>query len=73
MRFGTTTAVQRSIAAACAVSRNGRNCCSMLGTPTKTPTAEEAVSEFGWLIDIARAEPAAIAKHGRAAVIMAAK
>lgn len=39
----------------------------------KTPMAEEAESGFGWLIDRAGAEPAAIAKHGRAAVVMAVK
>jgi hypothetical protein len=36
----------------------------------KTLTAKDAKCGFGWLIDLACAEPVAVAKHGRLVVAM---
>ena len=38
----------------------------------KTLTAKEAKYSFGRLIDLARAEPVAVAKHGRPVVVVMA-
>jgi prevent-host-death family protein len=38
----------------------------------KTLTAKEAKDGFGRLIDLARAEPVVVAKHGRAVVVVMA-
>lgn len=38
----------------------------------KTLTAKEAKYSFGRLIDVARAEPVAVAKHGRPVVVVMA-
>jgi len=38
----------------------------------KTLTAKEAKDGFGRLIDLARAEPVIVAKHGRAVVVVLA-
>ena len=38
----------------------------------KTLTAKEAKDGFGRLIDLARAEPVTVAKHGRAVVVVMA-
>jgi prevent-host-death family protein len=38
----------------------------------KTLTAKDAKYGFGRLIDLARAEPVAVAKHGRPVVVMMA-
>ena len=37
----------------------------------KTLSAKDATYGFGRLIDLARAEPVAVAKHGRPVVVMA--
>ena len=36
----------------------------------KTLTAKEAKNRFGWLIDLARAEPVAVTKHGLPVVVV---
>lgn len=42
------------------------------GIPMKTLTAKDAKYGFGRLIDLARAEPVAVAKHGRPVVVVMA-
>ncbi len=43
-----------------------------MGSRMKTLTAKDAKYGFGRLIDLARAEPVMIAKHGRAVVVVMA-
>ena len=38
----------------------------------KSLSAKDAKYGFGWLIDLARGEPVAVAKHGRPAVVVMA-
>jgi prevent-host-death family protein len=45
---------------------------SNTGNRMKTLTAKDAKYGFGRLIDLARAEPVAVAKHGRPVVVMMA-
>ena len=41
-----------------------------MGIRMKTLTAKEAKYSFGHLIDLARAQPLAVAKHGRPVVVV---
>jgi prevent-host-death family protein len=45
---------------------------TIAGTGMKTLTAKDAKYGFGRLIDLARAEPVAVAKHGRPVVVVMA-
>lgn len=42
------------------------------GTPMQRMSARDAKNNFGRLIDVARAEPVAVEKHGRAVVVVIA-
>jgi prevent-host-death family protein len=42
------------------------------GNKMKTLTANDAKFGFGWLIDLARAELVAVAKHGRPVIVVMA-
>jgi prevent-host-death family protein len=44
----------------------------MAGSQMKTLSAKDAKYGFGRLIDLARAEPVAVAKHGRPVVVVMA-
>ena len=41
-----------------------------MGRPMQTLSAKDAKYGFGRLIDLARAEPVAVAKHGRPVVVV---
>ena len=43
-----------------------------MGSAMKTLTAKDAKYSFGRLIDLARAEPVTVAKHGRPVVVVMA-
>jgi prevent-host-death family protein len=45
----------------------------MVGSRMQTLSAKDAKYGFGRLIDLARAEPVAVAKHGRPVVVVMAK
>lgn len=44
----------------------------MTGSPMQTLSAKDAKYGFGRLIDLARADPVAVAKHGRPVVVVMA-
>ena len=48
----------------------GQNSYICMGDRMKTLTAKDAKYSFGRLIDLARAEPVVIAKHGRPVVVV---
>ena len=43
---------------------------ALVASRMKTLSAKDTKFGFGWLIDLARAEPVAVAKHGRPVVVV---
>ena len=57
----------------CLFGHNGQNCIWQHGeSDEETLTAKDAKYGFGRLIDLARAEPVTVAKHGRPVVVVMA-
>jgi prevent-host-death family protein len=57
----------------CMIGHNGQNYSPVgAGAQMKTLTAKEAKYGFGRLIDLARAEPVTVAKHGRKVIVVMA-
>ena len=51
---------------------NGHNACATGNAHMRSLSAREAKYGFGRLIDLARAEPVTVAKHGRPVVVVLA-